>query len=111
MKIKLVEFYQWGKQIYDSKIFQTIRSFGERIYNDKIEIHETNQEQANLLEYSLNFNSKTKPRSDEDKNKKSVFDSAKNLYESKKLVLNAFNSGLFPLKSAKGTGLKILTPK
>ena len=43
--------------------------------------------------------------------KKSVFDSAKNLYESKKLVLNAFNSGLFPLKSAKGTGLKILTPK
>ena len=44
MKIKLVEFYQWGKQIYDSKIFQTIRSFGERIYNDKIEIHETNQE-------------------------------------------------------------------
>ena len=35
----------------------------------------------------------------------------KNFYESKKLVLNAFNSGLFPLKSSKGTGLKILTPK
>ena len=53
-----------------SKIFQTIRSFGERIYNDKIEIHETSQEQANLSDYSLNFNSKTKPRSDEDKMKK-----------------------------------------
>ena len=64
-----------------------------------------------MLEYNLNFNSKTRPRSYEDKNKKSVFDSAKNLYESKKLVLNAFNSGLLPLKSTKGTGSKILTPK
>ena len=35
----------------------------------------------------------------------------KKLYEGRELVINAFNSGLFPLKSTAGTGLKILTPK
>ena len=34
----------------------------------------------------------------------------KNLYEGTEIV-NAFKSSLFPLKSTKGTGLKILTPK
>ena len=49
--------------------------------------------------------------SDEDKNEKNdVFDK-KNLYECWELVFNACNSGLFLLKSAKGTGLKILTSK
>ena len=40
-----------------------------------------------------------------------VFDSSRNLYEGRELVLNTFKSRLFPLKSTKGTGLKILTPK
>ena len=40
-----------------------------------------------------------------------MFDSARNLYEGRELVLNAFKSGLFPSKSTEGTGLKILTPK
>ena len=40
-----------------------------------------------------------------------VFDSSRNLYEARELVLNTFKSRLFPLKSTKGTGLKILTPK
>ena len=43
--------------------------------------------------------------------KNDVFVSAKNLYEGRELVLNAFKSGLFSLKSTKGTGLKILTFK
>ena len=43
--------------------------------------------------------------------KKWYFDSAKNLCEGRELVLNAFKSGLFPLKLTKGTGFKILTPK
>ena len=44
--------------------------------------------------------------------KNDVFDSAKCLYEGRELVINAFNSGLFPLKSTKKkTGSKILTSK
>ena len=45
------------------------------------------------------------------KNKRNVFDTAKNLYEGRELVINAFKNGLFPLKSATGTGLKIWTSK
>ena len=43
--------------------------------------------------------------------KKWWFDRAKNLCKGRELVLNAFKSGLFPLKLTKGTGFKILTPK
>ena len=39
-------------------------------YNHKIGIHEANQEQADLLKYILSFNNETKPRSNENKNKK-----------------------------------------
>ena len=35
----------------------------------------------------------------------------KNLYEGRELVISAFKSGSFPLKSIAGTELKILTPK
>ena len=35
----------------------------------------------------------------------------KNLYEGRELVIRAFKSGSFPLKSIAGTELKILTPK
>ena len=70
----------WLQLVYDFKVFKTIKSFGDSIYNHKIGIHEANQEQADLLEYILSFNNKIKPKSDEDKNKKNdVF--AKNLYK------------------------------
>ena len=66
-------FYESSMQVSAFKVFKTIRSFGDSIYNHKIEIHKTNQEQADLLEYILSFNSKTKLRSVEDKNKKMMF--------------------------------------
>ena len=43
--------------------------------------------------------------------KRNVLKTAKNLYEGRELVVNAFKSELFLLKSTTGTGLKILTPK
>ena len=43
--------------------------------------------------------------------KKWCFDSPKYLCEGRELVLNAFKSGLFPLKLTKGTWFKILPPK
>ena len=89
-----------------------MRSFGDSICHGKTKIHEANQEQADLLEYILDLNCKTRPKSEEGKNKENdVFDSAKNLYEGRELVFNAFKSELFPFKSTKGEGLKILTPK
>ena len=44
-------FYKSNKQVYDFRVFKTIKSFGDSIYNHKIGIHEVNQEQADLLEY------------------------------------------------------------
>ena len=58
----------------------------------------------------FDFNSKTKPKSKKGNIRKNdVFNSVKNLYKSKELVINAFKSKLFPLKSPAGKGLKILT--
>ena len=45
------------------------------------------------------------------KDKKNILNNAKNLYDGRELVINTFKSGLIPLKSTTGTGLKILTPK
>ena len=45
------------------------------------------------------------------KNKTKILSTAKNLYDRRELVTNAFKSGLFPLKSTTETGLKILTIK
>ena len=66
-------FDESSKQIYDFKIFKTTTYFVLSIYNRKIEIHEANQKQADLTEYILSFNHKTKQRSDENKNKKMMF--------------------------------------
>ena len=45
------------------------------------------------------------------KNKKNILNSAQNLFSGREIVINAFKSGLFPLKPTTGTGLKVLTPK
>ena len=66
----------------------------------------------NLVEYILNFNNKTRPKNKDDKKKqKNILNSTQNLYYGRELVINAFKSKLFPLKSTTGTGLKVLTPK
>ena len=61
----------------------------------------------------LNFNNKARPQNKDNKinNKRNVLNTAKNLYDGRELVINAFKSELFPWKSTTGTGLKILTPK
>ena len=104
--------YYSSKEPFAFRIFKTLRSFGDDIYSGKITINEANQEQADLVEYILNFNNKARPKSKDDKkNKENVFNTAKNLYEGRELVTNDFKSRLFLLKSTAGTGLKILTPK
>ena len=104
--------YYSRKEPFDFRIFKTINSFGDNIYSRKIATNEADQEQSDLVEYILNFNNKTRPKiKDDEKNKKNVLNSAENFYYGRELVINLFKSRLFPLKSATGTGLKILTPK
>ena len=73
-------------------------------------MNKADQEQSDLIEYTLNFHNKARPKKRDDK-KKIVLTTAKYLYDCRELVINAFKSVLFPLKSTTGTGLKILTPK
>ena len=83
-----------SKESFDFNAFKIIRSFGENIYSGKITINEADQEQADLLEYILNFNNKARPKKENDKkNKENVFNTAKNLYEGRELVISAFKSG------------------
>ena len=104
--------YYSSKEPFDFRMFKAIRSFGNDIYSSKITINEADQEQSDLVEYILNFNNKTRPKNKDDKkNKTNILNSAENLYYGTELVINAFKSGLFPLKSTTGTGLKILTSK
>ena len=72
---------------FDFKTFKTIRSFEENIYSSKITINETNEEQADLIEYTLNFNSRARPRNNNNK-KINVFNTGKNLYDGRELFLN-----------------------
>ena len=105
--------YYLSKEPFDFKTFKTIRSFGENICRGKITINEANEEQADLIDYILDFNSIVKQgqKISMTKKKRIVLNTAKDLYEGSELVINALKSGLFPLKSTTGTGLKILTPK
>ena len=54
--------YYLSKEPFDFKTFKTIRSFGENICRGKITINEANEEQADLIDYILNFNNKAKPK-------------------------------------------------
>ena len=104
--------YETYKYIYDFQQFETIRPFGNSIYAGKISINETEMHRTNLLKNMVKFNDKSRPRSKEDKNKKrNTFDSVTALYEGRELTLNAFRSGIFPIKATHGKGLKISSPK
>ena len=64
--------------------------------------------QTNLLENIVKLNNKSKPRTKEGNDKKrNTFDSVNPLFEGRELTLNAFRSGIFPIKSSK----KVKDPK
>ena len=50
--------YKSSKEPFDFNTFKTIINFGEDLSNSKITINEADQEQADLLNYVLNFNNK-----------------------------------------------------
>ena len=67
-------------------------------------------DQINLLENMKKLNDKSRPKKGKDK-KQNTFDSVSALYEGLELTLNAFRSGIFPIKEKQGKGSKLLTPK
>ena len=104
--------YYSSKEPFDFRTFKTIRSFADDIYSGKTTINEADQEQTDLVEYILNFNNKARPKNKDYKNNKRNFlNTAKKFYEGRELIINAFKSELFPLKSTTDTELKILTSK
>ena len=77
-------------------------SFGESIYTIKINIKEAEMDQTNLSENMVNFNTESRPKTKEAKDKKwNTFDSVSVLYEGRELTVNAFTRGIFPIKKKK----------
>ena len=94
--------YETNKFIFDFQEFQTIRSFGDSIYTGKINIEEAKIDQNNLLKNMVNFDKKSRLRSKEDRDeKRNTFDSVNVIHEGREWTLNAFRSGIFPVKETK----------
>ena len=99
-----------SKEPVGFRMFKIRRSFREDIYSNKITITKADQKQSELVDYILNFNNKTRAKNKADKKtKKNILNSAQNPYYGRELVINAFKSGLFPLKPRTGTRFKIST--
>ena len=74
-----------------------IRSFGETICAGKTNIH-----RAEVAKVMIKFNSKSRPKAKEDKDKKQhIFNGVNAFYNGQKLTFNAFRSGMFPIKEKK----------
>ena len=98
--------------------FQTIKTFGEDIYNGTITLKEANDYQTNLLKEIVNFNEKTRQKVIKKNKKKIILKNLRNFSEGREKVLNPCASKIFLIES-KGSGLlntnrsklKILKPK
>ena len=64
--------HEAGKYKYDFQQYETIRSFGESIYAGKINIHEAEMDETNLLENVVKFNNKSRAKTKEGKNKNEI---------------------------------------
>ena len=112
-------FYKSNKNKYDFKNFQTIRAFGEDVYEGKITFEKADENQSNLVEKVSDFIRGTKPKNKEKRrDKENVEKSLYYLCTSREMVLNGFKSKIFLTKSKRSgilninhSKLKILTPK
>ena len=64
--------HEAGKYKYDFQQYETIRSFGQSIYAGKINIHEAEMDETNLLENVVKFNNKSRAKTKEGKNKNEI---------------------------------------
>ena len=54
--------YETNRYRYDIQQSETVRSFGDSVYNGKISIDEAEMEQTNLVENIVDFSNKFRPR-------------------------------------------------
>ena len=64
--------YDTVKYTYDFRIFNTVRTFGEDIYNGKITLEEADEYQSYLADGIKKFIKKTKPKNDDRKQEKKL---------------------------------------
>ena len=62
--------YETDEYTYSFKNFQTIKTFGQEIYEGEITLKEGNEYQANLLTEIMSFRKDTKQKSQEKKQEK-----------------------------------------
>ena len=65
--------YKINQNKYDFQQYETIRSFGDSIYNVKISIDEADTDQSSLLDSSKDFYDRSRPNTVESKNKKKKY--------------------------------------
>ena len=118
VKIKREDLkYKTKNYIYNFQWYETIRSFGKSVYAGKINIDEAEMDQSNSVKNLVEFNNKFRWRTTESKKKKKkrkkrgTYESPYSLYQGQESIFNAFKSEIFPIKTTKGEGLKLLTPK
>ena len=106
--------YKSTNRNYDFRGFKTISTYGNDIRNNVTSLKAVNLEQVNLMAHFHDFMKKTKPQDPEQKKnlKSDVLNSVDALAKGRKLMYNAFRSGLFHRleESQEGEGLKIVTP-
>ena len=108
--------YKTNKYTYDFRKFNTIRTFGEDIYDGKITLEEADKNQSDLIDEIENFNDRTRRKSyKKKKEKEDTLNNLSNFFDAREMVHNGFKRKIFLTKS-KGSGilntkLKILMPK
>ena len=95
--------YRTNQYTYCFKNFWTINTLGSDICNGEITLKEADKDQSDLLVELLNFKSKIKPQNPEEQHKKYILKDLYALFDCKKRVLDAFDSGMLPIK-IEGTG-------
>ena len=65
-------FYDAGEYRYDFRKFNTIRTFGEDIYNGKITLEEADKDQSDLADNINKFIKETRPKKYDKKQEKKI---------------------------------------
>ena len=68
--------YDSGKYTYDFRMFNTIRTFGEDLYEGKITLEEADEDQSDLTDMINEFTKETRPRNSGKKQEKKPFQKA-----------------------------------
>ena len=87
-----------------------MRSFVGSIYTHKANIIGAEEDQSKLLNNTVEFDNNSSIRSKEDKDEKRV-KSAYAPYKGQELIINAFESTIFPLQPSLGDEVKMLISK